>query len=450
MPKDTTAASLSATEAARKIRDGELTSEELVQSCLERIAELEDAIGAWTHLDKDYALAQARAAQDRRQAGESLGPLHGVPVAIKDIFDTHDMPTENGTVLHAGRQPKSDSTVVSLLRQAGAIIMGKTVTTELAVLHPGKTANPHDLKRTPGGSSSGSAAAVASFMVPLATGSQTNGSMIRPASFCGVYGFKPSHGLISRHGVLLQSRFLDQIGVFARSLEDIALMAEVLIAHDPQDPDTRPHAAPRMVKTAAGEPPMPPRLAFAATPAWDEFADGDTKEAFPELLQHLGIGADSLNLGPAFEQIYGWHKTVMGADQAMNYRREYERGKDKLSPTLVDAIEQGQKVLAVDYNEAMATRDGLNRLLSEIFDTYDAILTPAAAGQAPLGLETTGNPVFCTPWTFCGVPAISLPLLEGSDGLPMGVQLVGPRGDDARLLRTARWLIEAVSGEAAL
>jgi len=240
MSQDTASAGLTATDAARKIRDGELTSEVLVQSCLDRIEEFEDTVGAWTHLDRDYALAQAKAAHKLRQAGGSLGPLHGVPVGIKDIFDTNDMPTENGTVLHAGRRPESDSTVVALLRQAGAVIMGKTVTTELAVMHPGKTANPHDPKRTAGGSSSGSAAAVASCMVPLATGSQTNGSMIRPASFCGIYGYKPTHGLISRHGVLRQSRFLDQIGVFSRSLEDAALIAEVLIAHDPKDPDSGP------------------------------------------------------------------------------------------------------------------------------------------------------------------------------------------------------------------
>jgi Asp-tRNA(Asn)/Glu-tRNA(Gln) amidotransferase A subunit family amidase len=447
MSQDTASAGLTATDAARKIRDGELTSEALVQSCLDRIEEFEDTVGAWTHLDRDYALAQAKAAHKLRQAGGSLGPLHGVPVGIKDIFDTNDMPTENGTVLHAGRRPESDSTVVALLRQAGAVIMGKTVTTELAVMHPGKTANPHDPKRTAGGSSSGSAAAVASCMVPLATGSQTNGSMIRPASFCGIYGYKPTHGLISRHGVLRQSRFLDQIGVFSRSLEDAALIAEVLIAHDPKDPDSRPHAPPQLVKAVAEEPPMPPLLAFAATSAWDEFADEDSKEAFPELLEHLGVSTETLNLGAPFEQIYTWQKTIMGADQAINYHREYERGKDQLSPILVDMIEQGQKVLAVDYNQAAAAREGLNRLLSEIFDEYDAIITPASTGQAPVGLEATGNPIFCTPWTFCGVPAVSLPLLQGSDGMPIGVQLVGPRGDDARLLRTARWLAEAAKGE---
>ena len=440
MSQVTTPAHLSATDAAGKIRDGELTSPELVQSCLDRIEEQEDTIGAWTHLDKEHALAQAEAAQQRRQAGESLGPLHGVPVGIKDIFDTEDMPTENGTVLHAGRQPEHDCTVVSLLRRAGAIIMGKTVTTELAVMHPGKTANPHDPKRTPGGSSSGSAAAVASFMVPLATGSQTNGSMIRPASFCGIVGFKPTHGLISRHGVLHQSRFLDQIGVFARSVEDAALIAQVLIAHDPNDPDTSPHATPKLVDAVAGEPPVPPRLAFVGTAAWDK-VDADSKEAFPELLEQLGESVDKLDLPQPFDSVYDWLRTVMVADQAKNYSREYEQGKDKLSAVMVDMIEAGQKVLAVDYNQAVATREGLNRLLAEIFDDFDAIVAPASTGQAPVGLDTTGDPVFSTPWTFCGVPAITLPLLQGSDGMPIGVQLVGPRGDDARLLRTARWLL---------
>ena len=231
---------LSASEAARLIREGAISSEQLVEACLARVREADSEIQAWAFLDPNYALAQARAADELRLSGKPIGPLHGVPVAIKDIFDTADMPTEYGSALYAGNTPVRDAMVVSLLRAAGAVILGKTVTTEFATYAPGKTRNPHNPDHTPGGSSSGSAAAVAAGMTPLALGSQTNGSTIRPASFCGVLGFKPTHGLISRHGVLVLSRTLDHVGLFARTVEDIALLAEQLVGYDERDPDTRP------------------------------------------------------------------------------------------------------------------------------------------------------------------------------------------------------------------
>src|SRR2546421_7337463 len=221
----------SAAEAARMIREGVVTCVELVQACLARVREIDGQVQAWTFLDPEHALAQARAADELRMSGQPIGALHGVPVGLKDIIDTADMPTENGSVLHAGRTPSRDASVVSLLRGAGGVILGKTVTTEFATRTPGKTRNPHNSGHTPGGSSSGSAAAVAAGMVPLALGSQTNGSVIRPASFCGVYGFKPTHGLIPRNGVLQLSRTLDHIGLFARSIEDLALLAEQLTGH---------------------------------------------------------------------------------------------------------------------------------------------------------------------------------------------------------------------------
>ena len=444
MSKDPTAAGLSATEAARRIRDGELTSEELVQSCLERIDEIEDTIGAWTHLDKDYALAQASAAHERRRAGEALGPLHGVPVAVKDIFDTQDMPTENGSPLDAGRTPRRDATVVSLLREAGAVIMGKTVTTEFAVYHPGKTANPHDPARTPGGSSSGSTAAVAAGMVPLALGSQTNGSVIRPAAFCGVVGFKPTHGLISRHGILALSRPVDTVGVFARSVEDAALMADCLTAYDEHDPDMVPHGRPRLAEVVAQEPPVTPKLAFVKSPVWDK-TEADTRAAFAELTEALGETCDEVALPEPFDRAVAMHRAIMTADLAKSLAGYYDRGRERISPVLRGMIEEGQTVTAVDYNRAVDSIEVLNAGLNQIFEHYDAILTPAAAGEAPLGLDATGDPVFCTIWTLCGTPAITLPLLSGSNGMPMGVQLVGRRGDDARLLRTARWLSETLS-----
>ncbi|MEW6668863.1 MAG: amidase [Thermodesulfobacteriota bacterium] len=428
-----------AVNLARAIRSGEVTAEEAVRSCLDRIGQVEEEVQAWTFLDPEYALSQARRADQSQREGRDLGPLHGVPVGLKDIFDTADMPTENGTILHAGRRPTQDATVVALLRQAGAILPGKTVTTELAVFHPGKTRNPHDPGRTPGGSSSGSAAAVASWMVPLALGTQTNGSMIRPASYCGVVGYKPTYGTISRHGVLMQSPPLDQIGVYGRTVADVALLAQVLMCFDDRDPAMRPAARPDLIRIAGEEPPVSPRLAFVKTPAWDQAAE-DTRKAFAELCDHLGPHAQEVTLPPVFNEVVGWHRAIMDSDLAKSFASEYASGKDRLSDTLKEMIERGQRVLAVDYNRAVERVPMLNRALGDIFSSYDAILTPASVSVAPLGLESTGSPIFCTIWTLCGTPAVSLPILHGTDGMPMGAQLVAARGDDGRLLRTARWL----------
>ena len=429
-----------AAEAAQLIRDGQLSSEELVSACFDRIDQLEEHLGAWVHLDPDLAFEQARQADKDQQTGQQLGPLHGVPVGIKDIIDTKDLPTEDGTVLHAGRQPLYDATVVNNLRIAGAVILGKTVTTELAVYSPGKTRNPHDPSRTPGGSSSGSAAAVAAGMVPLSVGTQTNGSVIRPASFCGVYGFKPSYGLISRHAILQQSPPLDQVGVFARSIEDIALLTEAICGYDPNDKATRPQAKPALTKTQAEEPPVEPKLAFVKTPVWDQ-ADASTQEAFQELNETLGECCEEVELPSMFDHAHEQHRLIMEADLARSFAKEYKSGEDQLSPILKEMIERGQRVLATDYNDAVASSDVLYHGFSQVFEWQDAIVTPATIGEAPIGLESTGSPAFCTIWTLCGMPAITLPILQGPDGMPLGVQLVGPRGDDARLLRTARWLV---------
>ncbi|MHA1599889.1 MAG: amidase [Alphaproteobacteria bacterium] len=443
---DESLAHLSAVEAAAGIRAGEFTSEALVSACLERCKAVEETIQAWTTLDPDYALEQARRADEAHGSGVDLGPLHGVPVGLKDIIDTKDLPTENGTVLHAGRRPSQDATVVALLRQAGAVILGKTVTTEMATYHPGKTRNPHDPERTPGGSSSGSTAAVAAGMTPLAMGTQTNGSVIRPAAYCGVYGFKPTHGAISRHGVLSQSRILDQMGVFARCAEDLAMLAEPLMAYDANDPDMRPHGARNIVAVAAQDPPLTPNLVFVKTPVWDQ-ASEDTQAAFEELADVLGDNCDVFDLPAPFENAVDWHRTIMCADIAKSFRSFYESGRDKLSDSLCAQIEEGQKTTAVDYNRAVEWRGVLNAGLNEIFERYDAILTPAATGEAPLGLESTGNPIFSTLWTYCGTPAVTLPILRGAAGLPMGAQLISGRGDDGRLLRTARWLAQEVAAE---
>jgi Asp-tRNA(Asn)/Glu-tRNA(Gln) amidotransferase A subunit family amidase len=440
MAQGTDPGGVPSTELARRIREGKITAEELTRACLARIEAREAEVQAWAFLDPEHALRQARAADEARKRGRPLGPLHGLPVGVKDIIDTADMPTENGTVLHAGRRPTRDATIVGLLRAAGAIILGKTVTTELAVYAPNKTGNPHDLERTPGGSSSGSAAAVADGMVPLAIGSQTNGSVIRPASFCGVYGYKPSHGLISRHGILAQSRPLDTVGVMAADLEGLALLAEPLMAYDPLDPDMRPQPAPRLLEVACQEPPVTPTLGFVRTPVWDQAEEG-TKAAFAELVEALGERVEEAPLSSLFDDAIEVHRTIMETDLARSFAKEYTRGRDQLSDTLRTMIERGQRTLAVDYNRAVDRRQILSAALDPYFDRYEALVTPATLGEAPMGLGATGSPVFCTIWTLCGMPAITLPLLRGGHGLPLGVQLVGQRGDDARLLRTARWLV---------
>ncbi len=441
-------ADLTGSEAARLIADGVVRCEELMRACLARVEEVDGEIEAWTHLDPDYALEQARNADEARAGGAPVGPLHGVPVGVKDIFDTQDMPTENGTPLMAGRRPNQDATAVSLLRQAGAIVMGKTVTTELAMFSPGKTRNPHDRTRTPGGSSSGSAAAVAAGMAPLSIGSQTAGSVIRPASFCGVYGYKPTHGTISRHGVLRLSRTLDTVGVFARSVEDLALLGDCMTAYDEHDPDMAPASRAQLRETAMADPPLAPIFAFVKSPAWDE-AGPETVDGFAEITDFLGDACDSVDLPELFDRGLEWHRTVMVADLAKSLEPLYQRGKEQISPVLREMIEEGQAVRAVDYNKAVEWIEVLNAGLDQIFERYDAILTPATTGQAPEGLDRTGSPVFCSLWTLCGTPSVSLPVLEGPDGLPMGVQLVGRRGDDGRLLRTARSLVETMAGSAA-
>jgi Asp-tRNA(Asn)/Glu-tRNA(Gln) amidotransferase A subunit family amidase len=435
---------LTAIEAAEMIAGGEISAEEYTGACLDRITEVDDRVQAFAHLDPKEAISQARALDEHRRNGYSLGALHGIPVAIKDIFDTADYKTECGSPLLKGRQPMRDAAAVSRLRAAGAVIIGKSVSTEFAYFHPGPTRNPRDLERTPGGSSSGSAAAVAAGMVPLAIGSQTNGSMIRPASYCGVYGVKPTHGLISRARSLTLSRALDHVGVFARSLADSALLLETLAGFDADDPDTRPLAAPAFLDTLAGEPPLPPQLAFVRTPIWDK-AEPDTRAAFEALAEELGEAATSVDLPPSFAAAWDDHRVIMAADMAHNLSGIIARGPDQASLQLRDFVAEGRTVSAVRYLEA---RDAAHRHaagLTAIFERYDAILTPATTGVAPVG-TATGNPAFCSLWTLTGLPAVTLPLLTGEGGMPLGVQLVGPAGDDGRLLRTANWLVNRLAG----
>ncbi len=311
---------LTAADAARRIDAGEITSEMLVEACLDRIAAREEAVQAWAYLDREFAMEQARRADAVRAEGRSTGPLHGVPVGIKDIIDTEAMPTESGTPLLAGRQPRHDAAVVAALKDAGAVILGKTVTTEFAYFHPGKTRHPRNPEHTPGGSSSGSAAAVGDNMVPLALGTQTVGSVIRPAAFCGVVGFKPTHGLISRSGVLAQSPLLDTIGTFSRSIEDAALMADCLTAYDASDREMWPRSRPRLRAMAAEPPPLAPLLAFVKGPAW-EHAEAVTGEAFAELADALGEQCDEVELPDIFAQAHGWMRKIHAVDAAKNSGR---------------------------------------------------------------------------------------------------------------------------------
>ncbi len=426
--------------AAEGIAAGRFSSEELVRACLERIDKFDADIEAWAYLDPEHALAQARDADDQHRRGREHGPLHGVPLGIKDIFDTKDMPTEDGTVLHAGRTPGYDAACVASLRSAGAVLMGKTVTAELAASTDSpKTRNPHNRDHSPGGSSSGSAAAVASYMVPGAIGTQTAGSVIRPAAFCGVYGYKPSFGLISRHRVLGISRTLDTIGAFARSLGDVALLAECMMAYDDRDPDMVNRARPTVSAAADETPPLAPRLAFVRTHIWDQ-ANGECQEALAELKDALGDRVADIDLGPTFATVNDTFQTICAVETAASLAREYDGGKDKLTPSLAALIEEGRTISAVDYVEAKNRRSDLDLLLDELFGDYDAILTPAVTGAAP-GMESTGSSAFNRPWSLMGVPALNLPLLHDEAGMPIGVQLVGARHHDVRLMRTARWLL---------
>ena len=431
--------SLSATTAAELIRRGDITSETLVTACLERIAAREGAVGAWAHIDPTQALDDARAADAARQSGQGTGALHGVPLGIKDIIDTAGRPTEYGCPIFRDRRPMRDAAVVTALRNAGAIVLGKTVTTELALLTPSETRNPVALDRSPGGSSAGSAAAVADFMVPAALGTQTAGSVLRPASYCGIYGFKPTRGLIPRSGILMQSHTLDTAGVLARSIEDVALITDVLAAQDPADPLSYARSQPSLRAIAMSDAPLPPLFAVIRTPAWDTDAQPVMREAFDELVSVLGDRCQVMDLvsaGDAIEQ----QRIVQLAENAAYYGPLLKRAPELLSASLTKRLEAGLELPAHQYIDAIRAREGLYEVIDEITTNFTAILTLAAPGPAPrLDEGITGSPIFNGLWTYYGCPCISVPVME-VDGLPLGVQLVGARGDDGRLLRTARWL----------
>lgn len=438
MANDDALLALSATELRDRLASGALRASELVEACLARIGAREAEVQAWAWHDPEFARTQARSLDEHRASGRAIGPLHGLPVGLKDVIDTARIPTENGCALDQGRVPLHDAWVTERLRQAGAVVMGKTVTTELAFMRPSKTRNPQGLAHTPGGSSAGSAAAVGAGMVPLALGTQTGGSVIRPASFCGTVGYKPSFGAIPRRGVLMQSPTLDTMGVFARTPLDAALIAEVLFGHDPADPATGPAPVPRLAQVAASAPPLPPVLAMVRLPGWQE-ADPDLHAAFDELAAELGDQVFAVDLPAAFDEAAAIRRRINLAEMARFYHR-YGRAPETLGPETREALEEGNTILARDYLAALDWPRVLTAGLDEIFERCDAILCPAAPGPAPARLDTTGDAIFNGLWTLCGTPAITLPLLSASNGMPMGVQLVGRRNDDARLLRCANWL----------
>jgi len=419
----------SARALARDIAAGRISAEAAMRGCLDRIAAREAAVGAWQHLDPEAALAAAR-----RADGEApRGPLHGVPIGVKDLFDTADMPTGYGSPIYDGHRPAADAACVALARAAGAIVVGKTVTTEFACFTPGKTANPHHPHHTPGGSSSGSAAAVAAGMVPLAFGSQTAGSVIRPAAFCGCVGYKPSFGLIARAGAKALADSLDTVGLMAGTVADAAFFAGVLTDR----PDLR-DAAP---------PPAPPAFALYRTPMWEraEPEAGAALDRAAEALRRAGAAVGELAPPAEHRGLNAAQDRIMGyeAARALAYERIYRSAQ--LSPRLGQMLDAGMAVGAAEYDAARAEAAAARAGLAGFFGPYDAVLTPAAPGEAPAGLGYTGDPVFNRMWTLLGTPCLTLPAHRGDRGLPVGVQLVGRIGDDARLMSCAIFLEQALA-----
>ena len=431
--------SLSVEELALKIKEGKITSVEVCNHYIDRINKFEKDVKAWAHFDKKLLLEKAADSDNYRKSGKPLGPLHGVPVAIKDIIGTIDMPTECGTVIRKGKSYSQNAEIVDLLRAAGAIIMGKTTTSELAYLGPPKTTNPHDYSRTPGGSSSGSAAAVASYMTPLSIGSQTGGSIIRPASYCGVVGYKPTYGLISRNGVLRTSYSLDHIGFFARSVEDVALLAKVLIKKDSYDSATIYYSAENILAETKKGPLFEPKFIFYKTDYWKNI-DKKSRESFEFFIKSFSKNIEVFDTPSYFKDIHKYHQIIHETDLANNFSIYYKKFKNKLSKYMQTAIANGNKHSAKEYAESIDFIKRSYESYKEVFEDYHGILSPSSPGVAPKGLKSTGTAEFNRVWSYLGTPCISLPLLAGENNLPLGVQLIGDRYDDHRFLGVANWL----------
>lgn len=408
-------------ELARSVVAGTVTSEAIVETCLARIAAREPVLHAWAHLDPGLALAEARA-RDRERP---RGPLHGLPVGIKDIIDTADQPTQYGSPIYAGYRPPRDAACVALLRRAGAVILGKTATTEFASAHPAATVNPHAAGRTPGGSSSGSAAAVADFMVPAALGTQTIGSTIRPAAFCGIVGFKPSHGLVPFDGVKTSAPTMDTVGFLLRHAEDIPLLLAAL------------------TYSVGWEeaPPAAPRFVFLPGPQWNK-AQPETLEVIArarELFVRAGASVVEHDAPSSLETLRQSSWTILGFENAQNWAYEHDFHRSQLSPTMIEFLDRSASISRADYANTLAAADAARRDIDRVLTACDAVITAAAPGEAPTGLASTGDPSFNCPWTLARVPCVTLPAGLGPNGLPVGIQLIARRGGDAALAALARW-----------
>jgi amidase len=413
-----------ASDIAAAVNRGELSCETVARACLDRIAARETEVHAWSHCDPDQAIAAAREL-DRKGAS---GPLAGVPFGVKDIIDSADMPTEWGTPIHRGRQPERDASCIALSRKAGGLLLGKTVTTEFANLHPGPTRNPHDLTRTPGGSSSGSAAAVADFMVPIAIGTQTTGSTIRPASFCGVIGYRPTYGDMRLHGVMEASASVDTLGILARTVEDVALYRDVLLGVPP---------------VAVATPARPPRIGFCRTHGWDAL-EPSTRNSLEEAAQTLaraGAEVRDVEMPPEFARLNEAHRWITSFEFARTFAWEIEHHWDEISETLRKGrIADGLSCSLETYLGMKALADRCRAAADSVFGDCDVLLTAAAFGEAPIGWNAfVGVSVFQM-WTVLHMPSITLPVFKGPNGMPVGAQLVARRQDDRGLFAASRWV----------
>ena len=431
--------SLSLEQLAAKIKDAQLSSVEVCEKYIERINKFEKDVKAWAHFDKKVLLEKAAEADEHRKSGKPVGSLHGVPIAVKDIIGTVDMPTECGTVIRKGKSYSQNAEIIDLLHSSGAIVMGKTATSELAYLGPSSTTNPHDKTRTPGGSSSGSAASVASFMAPASIGSQTGGSIIRPASYCGVVGYKPSYGLISRNGVLRTSYSLDHIGMFGRKVEDVAMLAKVLIKKDKFDPATIHYSTENILNETKKGPLFEPKFIFYKTDHW-KIIDKKSKESFEYFIKSFKKNIEIFDTPSYFKDIHKYHQIIHETDLANNFSVYFKKFKKKLSKYMQDAIVKGNKYSGKEYAEAIDFMKRSYESYQEVFEDYHGVLSPSSPGVAPKGLKSTGTAEFNKVWSYLGTPCISLPLLEGENNLPLGVQLIGDKYDDHRFLGIARWL----------
>ncbi len=418
------------------LQSGACNAESICEELLTEVATRDPQLQAFAWLEPEHIRQQAQQLDAQFARSGPVGPAHGLPLTLKDIIDTAGIPTENGTALDVSRIPTRQAAVVERWLAAGGLLFGKTVTTELAFMCPAQTANPHGADFTPGGSSAGSAAAVAAGMVPIALGSQTGGSVIRPAAYCGVFGFKPTFDLLPTDGVLMQSHTLDTLGVFARSVADLALVTD-LLRQEPV-PGTQPTLS--LLESCQQPFVSAPRFGFVTLPYWERTSE-QTLSKLEQLRSSLGNQAVNLNLPSAFQDSIRQRETINFVEMVHHYGHYAERGRASLSSQVQGAMEQGGQRTAVEYLAALASREVLNRALESLFAVADVLVMPAAPDHAPQR-NTTGDPVFNGIWTLCGTPSLTLPLFQAENDMPIGMQLVAPRGADARLLRVAQWLWE--------